>query len=182
MGLALAVHAEPNVLGTYILAEGRAVGSDSVMLAVTSPNGSWTATANDGWLHVSTSSGVGSGIVAFTFDANTGATRSGTITIASQTLTVTQAGSTYVSANPLTILAKGLLSAPSGVSLDSAGNVYIADSGGNAIRKWTVLTQELTTLVSTGLNFPTSTAVDSSGNVYISDFSNNLIKKWSAAT
>ena len=34
--------------------------------------------------------------MVFSFDANPGATRTGTLTIAGQTLTVTQAGSTYV--------------------------------------------------------------------------------------
>ena len=58
----------------------------------------WTATANDSWLHLSAAnqSGAGSANVIFTFDANPGATRTGTLTIAGQTLTVTQAGSTYV--------------------------------------------------------------------------------------
>ena len=52
----------------------------------------WTATANAAWLHLTLAnqSGTGSTNVVFSFDANPGATRSGTLTIAGQTLTVTQ--------------------------------------------------------------------------------------------
>ena len=49
-------------------------------------------------------SGTGSTNVVFSYDANPGATRTGTLTIAGQTLTVTQAGSTYVAAGPVTTL------------------------------------------------------------------------------
>src|SRR5450631_952371 len=79
-------------LGTTNLVEGPTAGSDSVVLAA---NGVWTATTNATWLHLSAAnqSGTGSTNVIFTFDANTGATRTGTLTIAGQTLTITQAGS-----------------------------------------------------------------------------------------
>jgi len=40
--------------------------------------------------------------VAFAFDPNTGVTRTGTLTIAGLTLTVTQAGATYVAAPAVT--------------------------------------------------------------------------------
>ncbi len=80
---------------TTNLLEGPTAGSDSVLLIA---NGGWTATANAAWLHLSAAnqSGTGNTNVIFTFDANAGATRTGTLTIAGQTLTVTQAGSTYV--------------------------------------------------------------------------------------
>ena len=76
-------------MGTTNLVEGCSAGSDTVVLAV---NGTWTATANAPWLHLSTvnQSGTGSTNVVFDFDANPGATRVGTLTIAGQTLTVTQ--------------------------------------------------------------------------------------------
>ena len=98
--------ADPYSLGTTALLEGPAAGSDSVVLAVTPANGAWTATANAAWLHLSPAnqSGTGSTNVIFSYDANPGATRSGTLTIAGQTLTVTQAGSTYVAAGPVTTL------------------------------------------------------------------------------
>jgi hypothetical protein len=65
------------------------------VLAVNPNFGTWTATANATWLHLArpTKAATGSANVVFSFDANPGATRSGTLTIAGQTLTVTQAGS-----------------------------------------------------------------------------------------
>ena len=86
------------------LLEGPASGTDSDIVAAT---GAWSATANASWLHT-TASGTGNGLATFTFDANSGATRSGTLTIAGQTLTVTQAGSSYVAANPVSTLVPGL--------------------------------------------------------------------------
>ena len=84
---------------------GPAADTNSIMLSVCPANAHWLATASDSWLHVTTPSGTGSTNVVFSFDANPGGTRTGTLTIAGQTLTVTQAGATYVSANPLTTLA-----------------------------------------------------------------------------
>src|ERR1035438_1754497 len=84
-------------LGTTNLLEAPAAGSDSVVLSVTPPSATWTAKTNAAWLYLSADnqSGAGSANVVFTFDANLGETRTGTLTIAGQTLTVTQAGSTY---------------------------------------------------------------------------------------
>src|ERR1019366_4846028 len=84
-------------LGTTALLVGPAAGSNSVVLAVTPATGAWTATANAAWLHLSPAnqSGTGSTNVVFSYDVNPGATRSGTLTVGGQTLTVTQAGSTY---------------------------------------------------------------------------------------
>jgi hypothetical protein len=99
-------HAATFALGTSALLEGPGAGSDSVVIAVTPQTGTWTATANASWLHLSSAyeSGTGSTNVIFSFDANPGATRTGTLTIADQTLTVTQAGSTYVAARSPTTL------------------------------------------------------------------------------
>jgi hypothetical protein len=87
-----------NALGTGSLVEGPAAGADSDIILA---QFAWTAVANASWLHTS-SSGTGNGLAVFTFDANPGATRSGTLTIGGETLTVTQAGSSYVLASPLT--------------------------------------------------------------------------------
>lgn len=71
---------------------------------------------------------------------------------------------------------------PSGLAVDSAGNVYIADTLDNSIKKWDPSTLELSTLISGDLNNPYGVAVDAAGNVYIADTDNNAIKKWNAAT
>ncbi len=55
--------------------------------------GSWTATTSGSWITITSgATGTGSGTVNFTLAANTGAARSGTITINGQTFTVYQEG------------------------------------------------------------------------------------------
>ena len=97
----------------------------------------------------------GSALVPFSYDANpNGGAQTGTLTIAGQTLTVTQAGISFVPYTTITpVLSQGL-NLPYGVALDGSGNLYIADTGNNAVREWVAATQQITTLVSTGLNAP----------------------------
>ncbi len=170
--------AAPPRLGTSALLEGPLAGGDTDIVVT---SGVWTATSNASWLHTS-SSGTGNGLATFTFDANPGATRTGTLTIAGLTLTVTQAGNTYLPANPVTTLVSSGLSVPEGVAVDAAGNVYIADTFGSAIDEWDASLQLLGTLVSSGLLFPEGVAVDTLGNVYIADTNNSAIKEWNAST
>jgi sugar lactone lactonase YvrE len=79
--------------------------------------------------------------------------------------------------------------APQGVAVDASGNVYVADSGNNLIRKITpgglVSTFAGSTSsgsadgqgVAAGFKKPTGITVDANGNIYVADFSNNLIRK-----
>jgi hypothetical protein len=82
------------------------------------------------------------------------------------------------------------LDTPTGVAIDSTGNVYIADSHNHRIRK--VSGGTITTVAGTGtagfagdggtataaqLSLPTAVAVDSSGNVFIADTNNQRIRK-----
>lgn len=55
---------------------------------------SWNATSNAAWIHLSFATGTSSGKLAYFADANPGAARSGTITVAGQTFTVYQGGAT----------------------------------------------------------------------------------------
>lgn len=167
------------VLGTSNLVESSSSGADSVVVAIPSSTNSWTALANTNWLHVTT--GTGFGNVIFTFDDNPGVTRVGTLSIGGQTVTITQAGSTFVSAGLVTLVSSGLYF-PAGLAIDSAGDVYIADSDNKAVREWNVTNQTVTTLVSSGLGFPYDVAVDAAGNVYIADSDTNVIKEWIASS
>ena len=73
-----------------IAASGGAGGPVTVS---TSTGCSWTAVSNASWIAITAGqSGSGSGTVSFTVAANQGGSRTGTLLIAGQTLTVTQAG------------------------------------------------------------------------------------------
>ena len=126
--------------------------------------------------------GAGEGVARFTFDANPGPIRFGTLTIAGQTVTVTQAGTNYVAASSLTSLVSSQLIDPTAVATDGLGDVVFADSSHNAVKEWNAATQTVSTLVSSGLNDPRGVAVDGSGNVYIADSKDKRIKEWVAKT
>jgi len=88
-----------------------------------------------------------------------------------------------------------LLFSPSGVAVDSSGNVFIADTSDNLIRKITASSGNISVVVGNSttpgfggdggsataaaveLNLPTGVVVDASGNLYIADSGNNRIRK-----
>ena len=68
-------------------------GTGGPVTVSTSVGCSWTAISNASWITVTAGqAGSGSGTVSFTVAANPAASRTGTLSIAGQTLTVTQAG------------------------------------------------------------------------------------------
>jgi sugar lactone lactonase YvrE len=90
---------------------------------------------------------------------------------------------------------------PNGVAVDSAGNLYIADSEDDLIRKVTAATGVITTIVGTyrqagyGVQFgdggpasaaylynPAGLALDSAGNLYIADSDHDVVRKISASS
>ena len=97
-------------------------------------------------------------------------------------MTVVQAGSNYVAANPLATLISSGLNSPSCVAIGNSGNMYITEWSANKFLEYNAVTQTLITLASTGLNKPCGVAVDKSGNAYFADAGNNAIKEWNATT
>jgi sugar lactone lactonase YvrE len=84
------------------------------------------------------------------------------------------------------------LTTPENLAFDSAGNYYIAEWGGNRIRKLNAGSGQITTVAGTGvtgysgdggpatqaqLNGPLGVAADMAGNLYIADTSNLVIRK-----
>ena len=84
------------------------------------------------------------------------------------------------------------LNNPTGVAVDGAGNLFIADFANSRIRKVDNATQNIATVAGNGtpsfagdggpatsaeLNFPVGVAVDSSGNLFIADTDNRRIRK-----
>jgi hypothetical protein len=93
------------------------------------------------------------------------------------------------------------LNMPSGIALDGAGNLYIADTGNNVIRKVDAVTHVITTVAGNGsglpgfggdgslatsgtvlLDGPQAIAVDAAGDLYISDTNNQVVREVSAST
>jgi sugar lactone lactonase YvrE len=168
----------------------------------------WTASSPVSWVTVTGgASGAGNGTVTYKVAADSGGAQSSSLTIAGLSFTVDQAGATVTSLPTYTIKAfagSGTLGYggdngpatgaelynPTGVAVDSAGNVYIADRYNHRIRK--VSNGTIGTVAGNGsqgyagdngpatsaqLFWPAGVAVDSAGNLYIADTGNNVIRK-----
>ncbi len=83
------------------------------------------------------------------------------------------------------------LRSPEGVSVDAQGNVWIADSGNERVRRVDARTGAITTEAGTGdtvfngfdgdplavnLNHPSGIAVDARGTIYVGDYGNDLVR------
>jgi len=105
----------------------------------------------------------------------------------------TLAGTPGVTGTTNGLGATTLFNNPMGIALDGTGNIYVADSGNNAIRKYLASSGSWTTLAGsigvsgtgtangTGtaakFNDPTALALDAGGNIFVADYNNNAIRK-----
>ena len=82
------------LISTQTQAFGASGGTGNVGVTASDSNCNWTATSNDSWITITSgNSGSGNGTVNYSVSENTGTTpRAGTMTIAGQTFTVSQAG------------------------------------------------------------------------------------------
>jgi Bacterial Ig-like domain (group 3)/MBG domain (YGX type)/NHL repeat len=89
------------------------------------------------------------------------------------------------------------LDSPQGLALDTANNLYIADTHNHVIRKLSLTTGIVTTIAGTGapgffgdngpatsaqLDLPTALALDAQNNLYLADTRNHRIRRIAAAT
>jgi sugar lactone lactonase YvrE len=88
------------------------------------------------------------------------------------------------------------LDSPQGLALDSANNLYIADTHNHRVRKLVLATGLITTIAGSTsgfsgdkalataaqLNLPTALALDTANNLYVADTRNHRIRKIDAAT
>jgi hypothetical protein len=126
-----------NPTAANVAAEG-GTGAAMVTAAANCP---WTASSNAPWLTVTSgASGIGNGSVGYSIAANSGAARDGTITIAGQTLTISQAAVAPACAyaiNPTTAnVAAGAAAGPSVTVTTTAGCMW----GSSSNAPWLTIT------------------------------------------
>ena len=74
------------------------------------------------------------------------------------------------------------LSAPYGVAVDGAGNLYVTDTAHMRVLKLAAGTTTQTVLPFAGLNGPEGVAVDGAGNLYVTDPGNKRVLKLASGT
>jgi sugar lactone lactonase YvrE len=122
------------------------------------------------------------------------------VNAASSTITVVAGGGTAAGTDGFGdggTATSAFLSNPSGVALDSVGNLYIADTGYSLIRRVDMTTGIITAVAGNGslgysgdnglatsatLAGPQGVTLDAANNIYVADFGNNAIRQISAST
>jgi sugar lactone lactonase YvrE len=100
-------------------------------------------------------------------------------------------------AGDLGLATAAALDSPSGIALDAVGNLYLADTHNQRVRRVDAVTGRITTVAGTGqpgfagdagasgaarLNLPRGLAMDAAGNLFVVDARNNRIRRIDAAT
>jgi hypothetical protein len=176
------------------------VDSGNNAIRVTTTSGAVTTVAGAGSLSPGSSDGVG-GAARFSNPSGVAADNLGNVYVAdtnnSTIRKITSGGTvtTFAGAAGATGTTDGTgsaarFNAPAGIAVDSSGNVYVADTNNDSIRKIST-GGAVTTLAGVGgqtgssdgtggsarFNSPHAVAVDSAGNVYVADFFNTTIRK-----
>jgi large repetitive protein len=189
--------------------------ADELIRVVTVSTGSIAAVAGNGYVNAGGTGGYnGDGITAITAELNTpyavafdasgniyipdsGNNRIRLVTAVSGAITPASLISTFAGDGVQGFQGDGGLAAsaelwaPSGVALDAAGNVYIADTQNQAIRKVNSASGNIETLIKSGegsvyvngnfgvvgLYGPTGISLDASGDVYVADTLSMVIRE-----
>ena len=88
-------------------------------------------------------------------------------------------GPSVFSSNQITIASSGLRY-PSGVAVDTSGQVFVADTYNNRIVSMNADGSNQTTIAATGFSYPMGVAVDTSGHVFVADSGNSRIVSMNA--
>jgi len=105
---------------------------------------------------------------------------------------------TGAAASPSIGTPNGYFASPQGVTVDSAGNIYVADTNNHRVQKfnssgsfllgigngtiWTGTASLPVATASNGyFNYPNGIAVDGTGNIYVADTSNNRIQEFNSS-
>jgi len=201
-GAVVLLDAGNNTLGTQYLT-GIGQGSLAVMVpgaisTVAGQVGEWTL-VNDGGPAIQADLYLPSGIAVdgagnlFIADSHHNRVREVYATGANAGTITTVAGDGSAGYDPAATVAKATsLNQPGGVAIDGAGNLYIADTNNNVIRKVNLTTGAIATVAGTGapgytgdgsaaasatLNSPEGVTVDAAGNLFIADTNNDAVRE-----
>jgi len=181
--------------GTYTLTAGTAAPASTVTAVTVSPSAP-SLTLGGTQQFTATVAGTNSPSQSVTWKAASGTiTTAGVYTApasgATDTVTATSVQNTAISGTATVTLAAtaALFRSPLAVSVDSSGNVYVADASNDMIRK-IAPGGVVSTLAGTGqwgsnngpgvgasFGYPEGIALDNSGNIYVADYQGNMIRK-----
>ena len=158
------------------------------------PTPAWTAALrNDSWLQPAAGfvSSVGGTNFVFTFAPNPGPTRTGSISVNNQTLTVTQAGSPPVAAGALTPLSfipvsVGYGGQPHASLWTGSAMFMLPDVSANTIWMWPPGLMRQPAAISASISAEPVRAIQRRrrrdlGDLFLVDLNNGAIEEWNAA-
>jgi sugar lactone lactonase YvrE len=131
------------------------------------------------------------------FFADTGNHRIRRIDAATAIITTVAGNGTQGFSSDGTLATSASIDSPAGIALDATGDIYLADTHNQRIRRIDAVTGVITTVAGTGqlafagdgsaastaaIALPHGITVDSAGNLYLSDFGNQRIRRIDALT